>query len=110
YGSCARIAKEMGYDKIQTYILDAESGVSLRATGWTLEKTGCGGTPQGLRKNRPNGHKVSAITFTKKQRFARLLQTQANSEEDPQGYNQVGNTKPVSSVPFEAADDEADLA
>jgi len=93
YGSCARIAKEMGFSRIQTYILDREKGISLKGAGWTLEKRGCGGTAQGLRKNRPNGHEVTPITFVKKQRWASLLHTQ-----------------PVSSVPIEAADDEANVA
>ena len=39
YGACARIAKAMGYDKIQTYILETESGTSLRASGWKFEAT-----------------------------------------------------------------------
>lgn len=73
YGACARIAREMGFRRIQTYILDSEPGTSLKATGWICEKTGCGGTPQGLRKNRPNGHEVSAITFATKQRWAKML-------------------------------------
>lgn len=34
YSACARIAKEMGYKKIITYILESETGVSLRASGW----------------------------------------------------------------------------
>ena len=34
YGACARIAKDMGYRKIQTYILQSESGASLKASGW----------------------------------------------------------------------------
>lgn len=34
YGACARIAKEMGYEKILTYTLAAENGASLRASGW----------------------------------------------------------------------------
>ena len=34
YGACARIAREMGYKKIITYILETESGISLRASGW----------------------------------------------------------------------------
>jgi hypothetical protein len=110
YGACARIARDMGYSKIMTYLLDTEPGMSVRGAGWTLEKKGCGGKPQGLRKNRPNGHKLTPVTLMTKQRWARLLQTPANSEEDPQGYNQVGNRKPVSSVPAEVADDEADLA
>jgi hypothetical protein len=34
YGAAARAAKAMGYDKIQTYNLDAEGGPSLRAAGY----------------------------------------------------------------------------
>lgn len=37
YSRAARIAKEMGYDKIITYILDTESGASLKASGWHKE-------------------------------------------------------------------------
>lgn len=37
YGACARAAKAQGYTKIQTYILDSEPGVSLKASGWTME-------------------------------------------------------------------------
>lgn len=37
YGACARIAKAMGYRKIQTYILESESGTSLKASGWICE-------------------------------------------------------------------------
>jgi hypothetical protein len=73
YATCAKIAKLMGYLKIQTYILETEPGISLRGAGWTLEKTGCGGTPQGKRTNRPNGHEVNDVTFMKKQRWAKLL-------------------------------------
>lgn len=43
YGACARIAKEMGYKKIQTYILDSEPGISLKASGWVMEATTAGG-------------------------------------------------------------------
>lgn len=43
YSRCARIAKEMGYRKIITYILETESGTSLKASGWTLEDDNCGG-------------------------------------------------------------------
>lgn len=34
YAACARIAKEMGYEKILTYTLASENGASLRASGW----------------------------------------------------------------------------
>lgn len=43
YSRCARIAKEMGYRKIITYILATEPGTSLKASGWTLEDDNCGG-------------------------------------------------------------------
>jgi len=37
YARAAKIAKLMGYEKIITYILDSETGASLRAVGWTKE-------------------------------------------------------------------------
>lgn len=37
YSRAARIAREMGYIKVITYILDVESGVSLKASGWHKE-------------------------------------------------------------------------
>lgn len=43
YSKLARIAKEMGYEKIITYILESESGTSLKASGWKKEADGCGG-------------------------------------------------------------------
>jgi len=36
YAACWRIAREMGYRKLITYILSSESGTSLRAAGWRL--------------------------------------------------------------------------
>jgi hypothetical protein len=35
YSACARISKEMGFEKIITYILQSESGTSLIASGWS---------------------------------------------------------------------------
>ena len=43
YSRAARIAKEMGYHKIITYILEFEPGTSLKASGWHLEKDDAGG-------------------------------------------------------------------
>lgn len=37
YSAAARIAKEMGFEKIQTFILMEEAGVSLKASGWEFE-------------------------------------------------------------------------
>lgn len=43
YSRASRIAKEMGYKKIITYILDTERGTSLKASGWVKEADGVGG-------------------------------------------------------------------
>lgn len=37
YAKAARIARELGYRKIITYILQDESGISLKAAGWRKE-------------------------------------------------------------------------
>lgn len=34
YAASARACRAMGYSRIQTYILDSEPGISLRAAGW----------------------------------------------------------------------------
>lgn len=44
YSRAARIAKEMGYEKIITYILESERGTSLKASGWEKEADGVGGS------------------------------------------------------------------
>lgn len=36
YAAAARVAKEMGFEKIQTFILETEPGTSLKAAGWQL--------------------------------------------------------------------------
>lgn len=43
YASSARIAKEMGFERIQTFILESESGISLKASGWEFEQWSDGG-------------------------------------------------------------------
>ena len=44
YSRAARIAKEMGYKKIVTYILASENGSSLKASGWHKEADTKGGS------------------------------------------------------------------
>lgn len=51
YGACCRIAKNMGYKKIITYTLESESGISLRASGFTCEGK-AGGTHWTGKRNR----------------------------------------------------------
>lgn len=43
YSRCARIARELGYERIITYILDSECGLSLISSGWVLDDDNCGG-------------------------------------------------------------------
>lgn len=43
YGAAARAGKALGYVRIQTYILDSETGASLRAAGWEDEGPTGGG-------------------------------------------------------------------
>lgn len=37
YGACCRVAREMGYRKVITYILQSENGASLKASNFTCE-------------------------------------------------------------------------
>ena len=37
YGRAARVAREMGYRRIITYILESEAGTSLKASGWRFD-------------------------------------------------------------------------
>lgn len=49
YGAAARIAKDMGYERVITYTLQSEPGTSLKASGWT-----CAGEAGGLSWNTPS--------------------------------------------------------
>lgn len=44
YSAAWRVAKNMGYNRLITYILESESGISLRASGWTLVGVRGGGS------------------------------------------------------------------
>lgn len=43
YAAAARTSKAMGYERIQTYVLEDETGISLRAAGWTNQGRAGGG-------------------------------------------------------------------
>jgi hypothetical protein len=73
YGACARVAKEMGFLKIQTYILESEPGTSLKASGWNFEDWTSGGNwnhswRKGRREDQP---------MDRKQRWARYFRLDA---------------------------------
>lgn len=63
YAAAARVAKELGYKKIQTFILAEESGVSLVAAGWTEDGKSAGGdwtssSKPNRRQDQPQGPKT----------------------------------------------------
>ena len=69
YGACCRIAKEMGYRQIVTYILESENGASLKASGFICEGK-AGGTHWTGKRN-----KGQEIPNEYKTRWVRLLKT-----------------------------------
>nr|WP_306799577.1 XF1762 family protein [Enterocloster bolteae] len=67
YGACCRIAKDMGYRKFITYILQSELGTSLKASGFV-----CDGEAEGTHwtGERNRGQEIPAEMKT---RWYRLL-------------------------------------
>jgi len=68
YAACARAGRELGYTKIQTYILETEPGTSLRAAGWEKEADTAGGS-----WDTPSRPRQSAFPLMGKQRWAKKL-------------------------------------
>ncbi len=82
YSRAARIAKEMGYKKIITYILNSEHGTSLKASGWHCEAENVGGVDWNV-PSRPRSAEIEQMSLfpqkrkypsEKKQRWAKNLQ------------------------------------
>lgn len=82
YSRAARIAKEMGYTKIITYILETERGTSLKASGWKMEADNVGGSDWNV-PSRPREVLATQISMfeekpkypvnVKKQRWVKML-------------------------------------
>ena len=68
YSRAARIAKELGYKKIITYILESEDGTSLKASGWKKVATTNGGS-----WDRPSRARTQKAPTCPKQRWERIL-------------------------------------
>jgi hypothetical protein len=69
YAAAARACREMGFEKIQTYILESETGTTLLAAGWTLEARTKGGD-----WNRPSrGGRRTDQPMEDKQRWSKIL-------------------------------------
>lgn len=81
YARSARVAREMGYHKIITYITEAESGVSLRASGFVLESENCGGAKGWNMPSRPRvvkeetlfGEVAASYPLCPKKRYSKIL-------------------------------------
>jgi hypothetical protein len=69
YAACARAAAAMGFTKIQTFILAAEPGTSLRAAGWSFE----GSTPGGDWNVPSRGGRRTDQPLGPKQRWGKSL-------------------------------------
>lgn len=66
YSRAARIAREMGYSRIITYILDTETGASLRAAGWHFD-----GMTQAKTWNCPSRPRQTKAPTCAKQRWVK---------------------------------------
>lgn len=76
YSRAARIAKEMGYERIITYILHTEQGASLRACGWVED-----GVTSGGNWSRPSRPRQTSAPTCPKKRFVKLLRTEVKADE-----------------------------
>lgn len=75
YAASARAAKAMGFERIQTFILEDEPGTSLKASGWTFDGWTDGGT-----WNRPSrGGRRDDQPLVRKQRYVKVLAEVSNA-------------------------------
>lgn len=76
YSAAARAAEAMGYERIQTYILEDEPGTSLRAAGWTFDGWSAGGD-----WNKPSrGGRRTDQPMVRKQRWAKEFREKTAKE------------------------------
>lgn len=73
YSAAARVGRELGYYKIQTYILQSEDGISLIASGWILEDDNCGG---GQWTHTDGKARRTDQPIEKKQRWGKILRVE----------------------------------
>lgn len=64
YSRCARVAQELGFVRLTTFILETESGASLKAAGWRFEELTRGGS-----WDRPLRHRKDNSPTCPKQRW-----------------------------------------
>lgn len=98
YSRAARIAKEMGYDKIITYILESEDGASLKASGWYLDADNVDGVNWNV-PSRPRdiieqqltifGESKPKYPSEKKKRWAKLLKENDKERIEVERYGRT---------------------
>lgn len=76
YGACTRIARDMGYEKVITYILESENGASLKAANFVCEGEAGGVIWTGERK-RDNG-----VPKERKKRFVYIIKRQGSESNE----------------------------
>jgi hypothetical protein len=72
YNAARRCAKEMGYRRIITYILESESGHSLKASGWHFVRAAGGGS-----WSRPSRGRDDKAPLERKQLWEAILMKEA---------------------------------
>lgn len=82
YGACARVAKEMGYEKIQTFVLESEPAVTLRAAGWVDEGT-VPATPWNTKRKTDDAIRLDLNSDEDKQRWAKYLDADLKNRAMP---------------------------
>lgn len=79
YGACSRIARDMGYERVITYILRSEDGASLKASNFVLEDAECGGKEwTGSRESRSAKQPPREM----KQRWVKVLNNRRTRKND----------------------------
>lgn len=78
YAAAARIAKEAGYWKIQTFVLDSEPATTLRAAGWSF-----GGESAGGQWLHSSGPRRTDQPTCPKQRWEKILDPSYAPSEPP---------------------------
>ncbi len=78
YGAAAKAAKELGYAKIQTFILASEPGTSLIAAGWKYDGESAGGS--WTRTSKPNRRQDQPMEA--KSRYVKVLRAESAASRD----------------------------
>jgi len=63
YRAVVRVAREMGYKRVQTFTLGRENGASLNAAGFTKDRTSPGGSWNGPKRPRTDKHPTDPKTL-----------------------------------------------